>query len=363
MKRIALLAGARPNYMKVFPLLRHIREHHDALTPVLIHTGQHYDALMSDVFFKDFGIKEPDYFLGVGSGPHGAQTGRVMIALEELFCKDRPDLLVVVGDVNSTVGGTLVATKMGIPVAHLEAGLRSGDRTMPEEINRIVTDAISDLLLTSCPDADENLVREGVSRDKIRFVGNIMIDSLEFLLPKARTSDVLSRFNLKAADYVCVTLHRPSNVDQPDRLRLILEQLGDLSRDYPVIFPMHPRTAKMAREAGFVLPAGLRIVDPQGYLDFLALQLNARLMVTDSGGIQEETSYLGIPCLTVRPNTERPITITEGTNRLVDPAVRHLRDEAADALVRAKKMGRPHIQYWDGHTAGRVVSALLEMRT
>ena len=330
MKRIFLLAGARPNYMKVFPLWREIRAHHPDLTPVLVHTGQHYDPVMNDVFFRDFGMPAPDHFLGIGSGPHGAQTGRTMIALEELFTRERPDLLVVVGDVNSTLAGTLVAVKMGIPVAHVEAGLRSGDRAMPEEINRLATDAIADLLLTPSRDADANLLREGVAPDKIRFVGNVMIDSLLQLLPRAAGSTVLEQLQLTPRAYVAVTLHRPSNVDDPARLALILDQLGALAADLPIVFPVHPRT----RNALPQRPAPgdqLQLIEPLGYLDFLRLQSEAALVITDSGGIQEETSYLGIPCLTLRANTERPITITQGTNRLLDLDQQSLQ-QAARAL-------------------------------
>ena len=367
--RIALIAGARPNYMKVFPLLKEIQQRAASrIRPMLIHTGQHYDALMNDVFFEDFGVPRPDHFLGVGSGPHGAQTGRVMIALEALLQQERPDALVVVGDVNSTMAGALVAVKMGIPVAHLEAGLRSGDRTMPEEINRIVTDSISDLLLTSCRDADGNLRGEGIPPEKIRFVGNIMIDSLVQILPRAGESPVLQKLGLPAADYCLVTLHRPSNVDDPPRLRLILDQLAAVAEVLSVVFPLHPRTRKQmaalpsSDQFNRQAEAGrLRLLEPLGYLDFLALESKAAVVLTDSGGVQEETSYLGIPCLTLRPNTERPVTVTQGTNRLVDLATRDLRASVQDA--RQEMAGRPRrqIEYWDGHTAQRVVDALAEV--
>ena len=360
MKRIFLLAGARPNYMKVFPLWREIQAHHPDLTPVLVHTGQHYDPVMNDVFFRDFGMPAPDHFLGIGSGPHGAQTGRTMIALEELFTRERPDLLVVVGDVNSTLAGTLVAVKMGIPVAHVEAGLRSGDRAMPEEINRLATDAIADLLLTPSRDADANLLREGVAPDKIRFVGNVMIDSLLQLLPRAAGSTVLEQHQLTPRAYVAVTLHRPSNVDDPARLALLLDQLGALAADLPIVFPVHPRT----RNALPQRPAPgdqLQLIEPLGYLDFLRLQSEAALVITDSGGIQEETSYLGIPCLTLRANTERPITITQGTNRLLDLDQQSLQQAAREALLRFPPTADrrpPTIELWDGQTAPRVIAAL-----
>jgi UDP-N-acetylglucosamine 2-epimerase (non-hydrolysing) len=371
-RRIALLAGARPNYMKVFPVWRELHDRHPDLQPVLIHTGQHYDEAMSDVFFRDFGMPAPDYFLGVGSGPHGAQTGQVMIALEAILLKDRPDLLVVVGDVNSTVAGTLVAVKMGIPVAHIEAGLRSRDRTMPEEINRLATDAISDLLLTSCRDADLNLLAEGIPAARIRFVGNVMIDSLVELLPRAQASRVLSDRLLTPRSYAAVTLHRPSNVDEPERLLMLMDQLSALAREMPVVFPLHPRTRKMLEASGFRLPdardsvpqhgtpgrvSGLLATEPLGYLDFLRLQSEAAVVITDSGGVQEETSFLGIPCLTVRPNTERPITITQGTNRLVDPAQESLATAAREAMHR--RPGQPPVmEGWDGRAATRIVAAL-----
>lgn len=361
MNTIALLAGARPNYMKVFPMLRVLRAAPDEFRPVLIHTGQHYDALMNDVFFKDFDMPRPDHFLGIGSGTHGAQTGRVMIALEELLLRHRPDMLVVVGDVNSTLAGALVAVKLGIPVAHLEAGLRSFDRTMPEEINRMATDAVSDLLLTSCRDADENLIREGAPAERIRFVGNIMLDSLAQRLSQAETADAAGRLGFDRGGFCLVTLHRPSNVDDPARLDRLVEQLSVLARDMPVLFPVHPRTRKMLDQQRPDLQVpGLKVIDPLGYTDFLSLELSAAAVVTDSGGIQEETSFLGVPCLTVRPNTERPITVTQGTNRLIDPSTEPLPDAILRHVEEVRRRPKPVIELWDGHTAPRVVEALRE---
>jgi UDP-N-acetylglucosamine 2-epimerase (non-hydrolysing) len=356
MKKVVLLAGARPNYMKVFPLWRVIRATAPDIQPVLIHTGQHYDPFMSDVFFTDFGMPKPDRFLGVGSGSHGLQTGKTMIALEPVLAEEKPDLLVVVGDVNSTAAGALVAVKMGIPVAHVEAGLRSRDRTMPEEINRIVTDSIADLLLTSCRDADDNLRAEGIPAERIHFVGNIMIDSLEYILPRAADSAILRSLGLDEGKYVAVTLHRPSNVDHPEQLREILGALDEIAATLPVVFPVHPRTRKAIDQAGFQ-PAhsSFKILEPLGYIDFLRLESRAALVITDSGGIQEETTYLGIPCLTVRPNTERPITITQGTNRLVKPERKMLVEATVEALAR-RKGKRVVIELWDGQTASRILS-------
>ena len=358
MNTIALLAGARPNYMKIFPLWREIRETwSESFAPILIHTGQHYDPLMNDVFFQDLGMPRPDHFLGIGSDTHGRQTGRTMIALEELFEKSRPDLLVVVGDVNSTLAGALVAVKMGIPVAHVEAGLRSGDRTMPEEINRLATDAIADILLTPSRDANQNLLQEGVSSAKIHFVGNVMIDSLMQLLPQAHNRGILQALGVKPQNYVAVTLHRPSNVDQPDTLLRIMKSLEEVAKNHPVVFPLHPRTRKMLDSAGYrPSTSALRLCEPLGYLDFLCLESQAALVITDSGGIQEETSFLGIPCLTLRPNTERPITLTQGTNRLLDPVRENLAMAAGTAFL--TRQPPPDIEYWEGFAAKRIIAVL-----
>ncbi len=355
---IALLAGARPNYMKIFPLWKEIQMNRaDRIRPVVIHTGQHYDPLMNDIFFKEFGMPQPDHFLGIGSGTHGAQTGRAMIALEELFMKERPSLLVIVGDVNSTAAGALVAVKLGIPVAHLEAGLRSGDRTMPEEINRLVTDAICDLLLTPSPDADDNLRREGVAPDKIHFVGNIMIDSLVQLLPRARESRILHDVAVQENQYVAVTLHRPSNVDNPNNLLRIINELEKVANHLPVIFPMHPRTQRNLQSSHSAIQnLKSKILSPLGYLDFLRLQSSAALVITDSGGVQEETTYMGIPCLTLRPNTERPVTVTQGTNRLVNPETESLASLADESMRRPRIV--PKIELWDGRTAPRVMDVI-----
>lgn len=361
MKKVAFLAGARPNYMKVFPVWKTMAAANLPLRQTLIHTGQHYDELMSDVFFRDFEMERPAHFLGVGSGSHGLQTGKVMIALEELFIKDRPDVLAVVGDVNSTMAGALVAVKMGIPVAHIEAGLRSFDRTMPEEINRIVTDAVSDRLLLSCRDAEPHLLAEGISPDKIRFVGNVMIDSLVSVLPRAKASRLPSELGIANTSFILVTLHRPSNVDQPERLAQLMKGLTGLASRWPVVFPVHPRTRKMLEQSSFKSSSGLILTEPLGYLDFLSLEARASLVITDSGGVQEETSYLGVPCLTVRQNTERPITVTQGTNRLLDLSKESLTAAAEAALQQGPRKLPCPIEGWDGRAAHRICEALWEL--
>jgi len=357
MKKIVFIVGARPNYMKIFPLWKAIGK--DAFfKPVVIHTGQHYDRQMYDVFFDDLKLPVPDVYLGVGSGGHGEQTGKIMSALEPVLKDQRPDIVIVVGDVNSTIAGALVSVKLGIPVAHIEAGLRSFDRSMPEEINRVVTDAVSDLLFTSCRDAGENLLHEGISGDKIFFVGNIMIDSLVMNIRQAESSKVLDTLKLPSHKYIVVTLHRPSNVDLPQNLKLILEKLSTIAKQYPVIFPMHPRTKKQIQSDGFSMGSpDLHMIEPLGYLDFLRLMSQASLVITDSGGIQEETSFLGIPCLTLRPNTERPITVTQGTNKLIDLYSGDIIAESISALNKRVKF-IPEIEMWDGKTAERILKIL-----
>jgi UDP-N-acetylglucosamine 2-epimerase (non-hydrolysing) len=314
---------------------------------------------MSQVFFEEMGIPAPHMNLEVGSGSHAAQTARIMLGFEPVCLQAKPDWVVVVGDVNSTMACTLVASKLGIKVAHVEAGLRSFDRTMPEEINRLVTDALADLLLTPSPDACENLRHEGVPASKIKLVGNIMIDSLVANLPKARRSTVLDRLELEKKRFAYVTLHRPSNVDSPETLAQITRELENLSRTMPVVFPVHPRTRKTLHERGLLVQPGpgMKLLEPLGYHDSLALTEAARLVVTDSGGLQEESTYFRTPCLTLRPNTERPVTVSVGSNRLTTPG--RLAADVADVLARKEPIGRiPEL--WDGQTAGRILQAILD---
>ena len=356
MKTIHLIAAARPNFMKIAPLY-HALKKTDWAEPVTVHTGQHYDLNMSEAFFNDLMLPEPNYHLGVGSGSHAQQTGKVMIAYERLLMEKKPDLVVVVGDVNSTVACTLAAVKIGVKTAHLEAGLRSFDRSMPEEINRIVTDSIADILWTPSGDGDENLLREGVAPEKIERVGNIMIDSLEMMRPRIMAENAAAKYKLGNGAYGIVTLHRPSNVDQPENLEKLCTALRRIAVNVPLIFPVHPRTRKNLQAFGhyrrLAASPGMHLSEPVSYIPFMNLLFNCVLAITDSGGIQEETTYLGIPCLTLRPNTERPITVTEGTNRLCTPE--EIESQAGAAMARKSKPKPPAL--WDGKTAERVVES------
>lgn len=356
MKSIHLIAAARPNFMKVAPLYHRLRQQ-DWCQPVLIHTGQHYDPEMSDIFFRDLGLPDPDVHLGVGGGSHAEQTAKVMSAFEALLVRQPPDLVVVVGDVNATVACALTAKKLNLGVAHVEAGLRSRDRSMPEEINRIVTDAISDLLLTPSSDADRNLLAEGVPAACIHQVGNIMIDSLLTVLPLLRQR--AHPFpQVVGHDYAVVTFHRPANVDNPENLCKLVDELCALGQSLPIVFPVHPRTrARLERDRlleKLGSATGIILSEPLGYADFIRCVVDAALVVTDSGGLQEETTYLGIPCLTVRSTTERPITVEAGTNRLI--GIGDIAQAAGNRIGRQK--GRCAIPLWDGKTADRTVAVL-----
>ena len=357
--RLLLVAGARPNFMKIAPLLREFRSRPDRFDARLVHTGQHYDEQLSEVFFEELEIPRPEIHLGAGSASHAVQTARIMEAFESVLVDETPDWVVVVGDVNSTLACSVVASKMSppVPVAHVEAGLRSRDRAMPEEINRIVTDAISDLLFTTSPDADLNLKAEGVDPKRIHRVGNVMIDTLRRFVRQADRSDVMRRLGVDGR-FALLTLHRPSNVDSEGPLRRIFAGIEEIARTVPVLFPVHPRTVKMMKRVGITHgldqgARGLRVIDPLGYLDFLHLQARASLVLTDSGGIQEETTILGVPCITLRENTERPITIRRGTNRLVGSDTRRIVSEARKAL-RKRVRRKPVIPLWDGRAASRI---------
>jgi UDP-N-acetylglucosamine 2-epimerase (non-hydrolysing) len=359
---IDLVAGARPNFMKVAPVLRALEES-AGLGARLVHTGQHYDDGMSGVFFRDLGIREPDVYLGVGSGTHGQQTARILGAYEEhlLSVSPRPVAVVVVGDVNSTMACAIAATKLWIPVVHVEAGLRSFDRTMPEEINRLVTDTLADLLLVSEPAGEENLRKEGIADGRILYVGNVMIDTLVRELEAARALDAGAAMGLSPAGYAYVTLHRPSNVDRPEQLRRVVDMLRALGERLPVVFPVHPRTRERLRTAGLLATLseapGVRLLEPLGYRESLGIMAGARLVLTDSGGVQEETSYLQIPCLTLRPNTERPVTTTLGTNTVIGEDTDKVLPLVEEMLGGRYKTGQA-IPGWDGKAAVRIVEAL-----
>lgn len=361
LRTLDLVAGARPNFMKLAPVVRALAAY-DSLAFRIVHTGQHYDASMSDVFFQELGIPKPTVHLDVGSGSHGAQTARILERYEAHLVASPPAATVVFGDVNSTIACALAAVKLGIPVAHVEAGLRSFDRHMPEEINRILTDAISDLLLVTEPSGIENLRREGVPDSKVRLVGNVMIDTLFQHLEAARALDVPASIGLAGQRYGVVTLHRPSNVDDPATLARLVSLLRELGQALPLVFPVHPRTAGVAARAGFgdLLEAGhpaLRCLEPQSYLGMLSLVSNAAVVLTDSGGLQEETSVLGVPCLTLRENTERPVTVTVGTSRLVGNDEEKIRAAFADVVAGRWRPAAP-IPLWDGKAGERIANTI-----
>lgn len=379
--KVMHIVGARPNFVKVTPVLKEMRKF-SQFEPVLLHTGQHYDYTMSKAFFENLELPQPDIYLGVGSGSHAEQTAQIMIEFEKVSIKGKPELVIVYGDVNSTLACSIVAAKSGIPVAHVEAGLRSFDRDMPEEINRLVTDSLSDYLFTTCEDANTNLRHEGIPEEKIFFVGNVMIDTLLEFREKAGQSDILRRLGLlkksagsdyqQPADYATLTLHRPSNVDNKECLQHILEAVKVVSNDIPVIFPIHPRTKKQIdifavaeylhdlsslNEQAVSISHGIYTIEPLGYLDFIHLVANSRFVLTDSGGLQEETTVLGIPCLTLRENTERPITVAEGTNTIVGTEKTRIISESLKIMEgRGKKGKRP--KFWDGKTSERIIRIL-----
>lgn len=357
MKKIILVVGARPNFMKAAPLY-HIIKKQNKINVILLHTGQHYDYEMSQIFFEDLDLPKPDYFLNVKSGSHAEQTAKIMVEFEKVLLKESPDMVVVFGDVNSTVACSLVAKKMQILNVHVEAGLRSYDDTMPEEINRRITDSISDLLLTPSKDANSNLLKEGIDKEKIFLVGNIMIDSLIVASNKiVDEENILNKFCVKKKEYCLITIHRPSNVDDKQKLSQIISRINRISRKIASIFPVHPRTSKNLQEWKVKVGTQVKLVLPLGYREFITLEKNAGLVITDSGGIQEETTFLGIPCLTLRPNTERPITIKLGTNKLVTEQT--LIDEV-DFILTYKNRKRKIPPLWDGQTALRISDILFE---
>lgn len=368
MKRLKVLnvVGARPNFMKMSPIIEAMNSFPDQIDHQLLHTGQHYDEKMSQSFFVDLGMPRPGINLGVGSGSHAEQTAKIMLEFEKVCISEKPDVVVVVGDVNSTMACTITAKKLGISVAHVEAGLRSRDISMPEEINRLCTDVLCDYLFTTDHIADRNLLAEGVDPKKIFFVGNVMIDTLLKHRDMAAQLDLRDQMGLKSGEYATLTLHRPSNVDDRDVLKGVLEAVEEISYKIPVIFPIHPRTRKMAEKYGFEgffntaqKAQGIWITEPMGYLEFLHLNMGARLVLTDSGGLQEETTVLGVPCLTMRPNTERPITCEKGTNIMVGNDKEHILEHAREVLSSPPPQGQIP-EKWDGHAAERIVEVLLQ---
>jgi len=362
MTKLLHVVGARPNFMKVAPVLQ-AGDRHGGLHQVLLHTGQHYDAAMSDRFFEELGLPAPDVNLGVGSATHAVQTGKILIEFDPVLERERPDWVVVYGDVNSTVACALAAVKRGIRVAHVEAGLRSFDRTMPEEINRILTDQLADLCLTPSRDGNTNLAAEGIPDARVKLVGNVMVDTLFRMRPSARKRAMPAELGVDATPFAVVTLHRPSNVDSREVLRDLLEGLREVAAVMPVVFPIHPRTRKQVDEFGLgSLLDGIRLLDPLGYIETVSLLDQAAIVLTDSGGLQEETTMLGVPCLTMRPNTERPVTVTEGTNRLI-ASTRAAMVAAFHEVMEQKRNGgyQPGSpEGWDGHAGERVIAALLD---
>ncbi len=363
--KIISVVGARPNFMKVAPIHKAFEKYkkknsNEEFTHLICHTGQHYDEKMSKVFFDDLELPRPDFYLGIGSGSHAEQTAGVMLAFEKILLVEKPDMIIVVGDVNSTIACSLVASKLGIKVAHVEAGLRSFDRSMPEEINRLLTDAISDFLFVTEKSGMQNLQNEGVDKQKVFFTGNVMIDSLVNYLDKADQSDILSDYNVEKGEYILVTLHRPANVDSPDFLKRVFVSLNSYAENVKIVFPVHPRTRQNIKQHGIdeEISSNIIMTEPIGYIDFLSLVKNAKLIVTDSGGIQEESTYLGVQCITVRNNTERPVTVEVGTNHLIGTDWYDVDASVMKILSGITKKGKiPEL--WDGKAAERIVDIIL----
>ncbi len=360
MKKIISVVGARPNFIKIAPIHKAFLKYKSSIHHLICHTGQHFDTKMSSVFFDELEIPKPDFSLGIGGGSHAEQTARIMMAFEKILLQEKPDMVIVPGDVNSTLAASLTAVKLHIPVAHVEAGLRSFDRDMPEEINRILTDEISDLLFVTAKSGMENLRKEGMAASRMFFTGNVMIDSLVHYLPKIEQSDILSTLGIKKQKYILSTFHRPSNVDHPERLQKILESMKRLATSLPIIFPIHPRTRNNIKDFGLenILPDSVILLEPIGYIDFLALTKEAALVMTDSGGIQEETTFMGVPCITVRNNTERPITCEAGTNFLAGQDYTKAVDKAFEILSGNPKKGTIP-KGWDGKAASRIVDIIV----
>jgi UDP-N-acetylglucosamine 2-epimerase (non-hydrolysing) len=364
-KKIISVVGARPNFMKVAPLDRAFKLHNRFFEHQIVHTGQHYDVNMSDAFFHDLEMPQPTYFLGVGSGSHAEQTAKIMLEFEKVCIQAKPDLVIVVGDVNSTIACALTAIKLGIKVAHVEAGLRSGDRSMPEEINRIATDSICDYCFVTEQSGYDNLIKEGKNPDSVFLVGNTMIDSQYFTIEKAKKSEILSKLNLIAKEFILVTLHRPSNVDAQEQLRSILEIFSEFSSQRKIVFPVHPRTRKNISQFGLDYLVGnnqnIKLTEPLGYIDFLCLMMNSDFVLTDSGGIQEETTALSVPCITARTTTERPVTLIMGTNKLIKPSPDEIRKTIQEFIRGERPTAKEQVPLWDGHASDRIVKKLREI--
>lgn len=361
MKRVIIVAGARPNFMKIAPLMHEFKKHNSQFETILVHTGQHYDFEMSEVFFQNLNIPEPDIYLNIGSGSHAVQTARIMMAFEKVILKEKPDVIIVVGDVNSTAACSIVASKLDVKIVHVEAGLRSFDRSMPEEINRLITDSLSDMLFVSESSGIRNLKKEGIDSNKACFVGNIMIDTLLSNMRAINKSDILRKLSLKKKKYCVMTMHRPSNVDSKDTLLEIYDILRSISQKIKIIYPIHPRTKKMIKTNKFLDKFerlnNFLMINPLGYIDFVKLVKESSFVLTDSGGIQEETTVLKVPCLTMRENTERPVTITKGTNHLVGRDKKKIMRQVGN-IMRGKTKKTSIPKFWDGKTAERIIKLL-----